>query len=368
MKIAFYAPLKPPDHPTPSGDRQMANLLMAALRRAGHETCIVSRLRTYMASPHPELLQSIQLRAEGETARIADQWQETGSPHIWFTYHPYYKAPDLIGAELSQRFSIPYVTCEASYARKRDNGEWRDSQALFKKSLGQAALNIHFTDRDREGLAQIVSPERLAELKPFTDAQTRRRAPAMPSAGPAELITVAMMRDGDKFDSYRMLAASLSLLPDTSWRLTVIGDGPAAGKVRELFRQFADERIKWMGMLPAEAVSAELSKANIYVWPGFGEAYGMAYLEAQGAGLPVIAQNVAGVPAVVRNGETGILVSQGDVRGFANAIRRCIADPNETRRLGDRAREFIRSERSLDRAADRLNILLSRLSATMSER
>src|SRR5262245_42815930 len=121
MKIAFYAPLKPPDHPVPSGDRQMANLLIAALRRAGHETGIVSRLRTYMTSPHPEMLESIQLGARSEASRIADQWQTNGSPDIWFTYHPYYKAPDLIGAELSKRFSIPYVTCEASYARKRDN-------------------------------------------------------------------------------------------------------------------------------------------------------------------------------------------------------------------------------------------------------
>ena len=36
MRIAFYAPLKPPDHPVPSGDRRMARLLMAALATAGH--------------------------------------------------------------------------------------------------------------------------------------------------------------------------------------------------------------------------------------------------------------------------------------------------------------------------------------------
>ena len=47
MEIAFYAPLKAPDHPVPSGDRRMAGLLMAALRAAGHDVMLASRLRSY---------------------------------------------------------------------------------------------------------------------------------------------------------------------------------------------------------------------------------------------------------------------------------------------------------------------------------
>ena len=49
MRIAFYAPLKSPDHPVPSGDRQMARLLVAALRHAGHDVEIASELRSYAA-------------------------------------------------------------------------------------------------------------------------------------------------------------------------------------------------------------------------------------------------------------------------------------------------------------------------------
>ena len=65
----------------------------------------------------------------------------------------------------------------------------------------------------------------------------------------------------------------------------------------------------------------------LYVWPGCGEAYGLAYLEAQAAGLPVVAQDIAGVPDVVRDGETGVLTPAGDAAAFADAIatlaRRC---------------------------------------------
>ena len=344
----------------------MARLLIAALSRGGHEIEVVSRLRTHMGRPDAETMRSLEAQSKKEAASIADQWRAEGAADVWFTYHPYYKAPDFIGAELSKRFSIPYVTCEASYARKRDIGEWRNLQAFLKKHLSQAALNIYFTERDREGLAQIVSPQRLAELKPFIDVQGRNQASAMRSGGQAELITVAMMREGDKFDSYRMLAASLSLLLNLSWRLTIIGDGPAAQEVKALFRAVPGDRIRWMGMLPAEAIPAELRKAHLYLWPGFGEAYGMAYLEAQAAGLPVIAQDVAGVASVVRNGETGILVPHGDVSAFADAVRRCIVAPDEARRLGDQAHRFIRSERSIDQAAERLNALLSQIGARVS--
>ncbi|MFZ9635662.1 MAG: glycosyl transferase, partial [Alphaproteobacteria bacterium] len=45
MRLAFYAPLKPPDHPVPSGDRRMAQLLMAALAARGHDVELASRLR-----------------------------------------------------------------------------------------------------------------------------------------------------------------------------------------------------------------------------------------------------------------------------------------------------------------------------------
>jgi len=51
MKIAFYAPLKSPDHPVPSGDRLMARMLIAALRIGGHEVAIASDLRSFMAKP-----------------------------------------------------------------------------------------------------------------------------------------------------------------------------------------------------------------------------------------------------------------------------------------------------------------------------
>jgi glycosyltransferase involved in cell wall biosynthesis len=362
MKIAFYAPLKPPDHPVPSGDRQMARHLIAALTSKGNDVSIPTRLRCYLKEPAGAAFEECIARSQIEIARVAAEWSKMGPADLWFTYHPYYRAPDLVGPEIARRFAIPYVTCEASYAAKRDRDEWRDQQAKLKDAVRQAVLNLCFTARDRQGLAAIAPASTLATIAPFIATG------AAPSTGftenlPGNLITVAMMRGGVKFESFQMLASALALLSDLPWHLTVVGDGPLADQVRNLFRQFPEERLTWTGEVPPDDVARHLREASIYVWPGFGEAYGLAYLEAQALRLPVIAQSVAGVPEVVIDGRTGLLVGEGDVGGFAAAIRRWIANPAERTEFGKRARDFVLKERSLSNAADALDALLSRVVA-----
>src|SRR5258707_6796992 len=122
MMIAFYAPLKTPDHPVPSGDRQMARLLIAALNMSGHDARIVSRLRSYLPGPGAETLAEMGAQARLEVERIAALWQVSGPPSLWLSYHPYYKAPDLIGPPLTRAFGIPYVTAEASHSSRRNVG------------------------------------------------------------------------------------------------------------------------------------------------------------------------------------------------------------------------------------------------------
>src|SRR5580704_10685344 len=126
MRIAFYAPLKPPDHPVPSGDRRVARLFLAALRHAGHQPFLVSRLRSFDATGDP----ARQARLARQGNRIAERliacWRQAPhtAPGLWFTYHLYYKAPDWIGPMVAAALGIPYVVAEASFAMKRADGPW----------------------------------------------------------------------------------------------------------------------------------------------------------------------------------------------------------------------------------------------------
>lgn len=355
MKIAFYAPLKAPDHPVPSGDRQMARLLLQALHQAGFDARVASTLRAFQAEPEP--LDTLRREAEAEKARLRQEWARAGKPDLWVTYHLYYKAPDLIGPDLAREFAIPYVTAEASYAAKRDAQGWAEAQALIRDAVSLARVNLCFTERDRPGLESIAPQARFASLSPFID--TSRYECAAPSVAPrGKLMTVAMMRKGDKFESFTMLAKALARITDLPWRLTVIGDGPVRAETMALFEGLPAERVDWRGELASDTVPSALADGGIYVWPGCGEAYGMAYLEAEAAGLPVVAQATAGVPAVVHHGRTGLLTPEGDVAAYAAAIRTLLLDDAQREGLGKAARDFVLEERSLRLAAVKLGLIL----------
>ncbi len=107
-----------------------------------------------------------------------------------------------------------------------------------------------------------------------------------------------------------------------------------------------------------------LASADLYVWPGFGEAYGIAFLEAQATGLPVLAMNCGGIASVVDDGTTGLLVPEGDGPAFAAALARLIADPDLRLRLGEAGRRLVLEQRTVERAAAILTEALHRARAS----
>lgn len=356
MQVAFYAPLKSPNHATPSGDREMARLLMSALRKAGHQVEVVSELRSFSASPAIEEREPIAAAARAEVERLAGLWQTGRKPDLWFCYHPYYKAPDLIGPVMAAAMDIAYITAEASYSPRRNALGWAGTQILVAEAVRAAAVNLCFTQRDMDGLASNIPGARLAQLQPFIDTAPFRESSI--GHNPHRLVTVAMMRPGDKFRSYEMLAKALSRIVERPWTLTIVGDGPARNDVQALFAAFGD-RIQWLGQRNAGDIAALLRQGGTYVWPGCGEAYGIAYLEAQAAGLPVVAQATAGVPEVVEDGVTGFLTRDDDVPAYAVAIASLLDDNDLRQSMGARARRFVLEERSLENAVRQLDAVLT---------
>ncbi|WP_431675018.1 glycosyltransferase family 4 protein [Rhizobium leguminosarum] len=359
MRVAFYAPMKSPNHPVPSGDRLMARLLIRALELGGHQVDVASEFRAYASTPQAAAALEPAIGAELERLRL--RWKSGPRPELWFCYHPYYKSPDPFGPAISAEFAIPYVTAEASYAAKRDRTGWAASQKLVGEAIMRAAVNISFTGRDQAGLAAAFAQARLARLNPFID--TALFETVSPAPDQRRLMTVAMMRAGDKMDSYVMLANALRLIEDRPWTLAVIGDGPMRQEVRALFADFPG-RIEWLGERNPGEIAELLGRGGLYVWPGCGEAYGLAYLEAQAAGLPVVAQETAGVPAVVEAGVTGLLTPEGDVAAYAEAVAALLDDRQRRDAMGQAARRLVLGQRSLAMAAQVLDGILRDSAAT----
>ncbi|HHI82915.1 MAG TPA: glycosyltransferase, partial [Rhizobiales bacterium] len=180
--------------------------------------------------------------------------------------------------------------------------------------------------------------------------------------GPARLITVAMMRGGVKLESYEMLAQALAVIAGHDWTLTIIGDGRERARVEKLFVQFEPGRITWTGEVSPGEVRSHLADGDIFVWPGIGEAYGLAYLEAQAAGLPVVALDTHGVPSAVEAKRTALLTPPGDIAAYGAAIARLAGDAALRRKMAAKAISFARDERNIAMAADVIDKAIRRIS------
>lgn len=366
MKIAFHAPLKPPDSPRPSGDRTVARLLIRALRQSGHAVELASRLRSRDGTGDPP--RQDRLAALG--ARLAGRYVASvrsgarARPDLWFTYHLYYKAPDLIGPAVAAALGIPYVVAEASVAHKRAGGPWDRGHRATLEALARAALVVGFNSRDAALVRPLLGRDgRYEALRPFLDPPPpvprgcARAALAEAFDLPAEaplLLAVGMLRAGAKAASYELLARSLATLTDRPWTLLAVGDGPAREQVERAFAPLAG-RVRLAGVLPRDRLAQAYAGADLMVWPAIQEAYGMALLEAQAAGLPVLAGDAGGVPDIVRDGITGVLVPEGDTDAFAAALRRLLDRPGTWADMAAAARVTVRSEHCLDAAAAALD-------------
>ena len=105
-------------------------------------------------------------------------------------------------------------------------------------------------------------------------------------------------------------------------------------------------------------LAATLAAGDLFVWPAINEAYGMALLEAQAAGLPVLAGASGGVPDIIVDGMTGRLVAPHDAAAFAASLAALLADPALRRRLGAAAAQRAAAEHDIATAAGRLDRML----------
>lgn len=366
--------MKPPDAVRPSGDRLMARQLLAALARAGHEARVVSRLRTWLEAPGRDAFARIEAEAETERRRLLGAWRGPAAgagrsdpwrPDVWLTYHLYYRAPDLVGPLVAAALGIPYVAVEASHAPRREDGPWAPWADHAARAMRGADLLLAMTGRDLAGLEAMAGRTgRLAHFPPFLaepgcEPPARRQSGA--PAGPVTLATVAMMRPGGKRLNYGLLAAALSHLPRGGFRLLVAGDGAAGGAVRAELVEALGAQVSFVGEIGPDAVRSMLDEADIFIWPGHREPYGMVYLEAAARGLPAAAMASGGVPDVVRHGETGLLAPDGEVAALAGTVARLIGEPELRARLGRAARRFAVGERGLAAASARLDAHLAAL-------
>lgn len=169
--------------------------------------------------------------------------------------------------------------------------------------------------------------------------------PHVPDARPT-LLTVGNLRREKGHDTL-LTAFSLVLEDVPDARLVLVGDGPQRDALhRRASELHVESSVEWAGFAPD--VWPFLARAWLFALPSFEETGGIAALEAMAAGLPVVASRVGGLPEVVADGATGLLVPPGDPAALAAPLVRLLTDADLRASMGAAARHTAGHERRAD--------------------
>jgi glycosyltransferase involved in cell wall biosynthesis len=138
----------------------------------------------------------------------------------------------------------------------------------------------------------------------------------------------------------RALPGILASFPDTHYLILGTGDAAYEARLRALAKELGlTGHVHFAGFQPS--VFPYLAAMDVYVHPALMEGFGIAVLEAMAMRKPVVATETGGLPEVVRDGETGLLVPPGDVESLARAVSSLLRDPARRRQLGEAGRRRV---------------------------
>jgi glycosyltransferase involved in cell wall biosynthesis len=233
---------------------------------------------------------------------------------------------------------------------------------LFAAQLltDRIATNSRYT----ASLLPVYFQSKTALLYPSVDPELNPSEVALVDGGQTVLFVGRLVeRKGvdDLINAFRLVLKDFPLA-----RLEIVGDGPERTKLERLVADLGlEEKITFFGGLRGDALHDRYRLCNVFVMPSKTmkddvEGFGTVFLEAGLAGKPSVGTRSGGIPEAILDGETGILVEEGDVQELASAIKRILADANLGLRLGVGARTRVLSEFTWEKSADCLKGMLRR--------
>ena len=207
--------------------------------------------------------------------------------------------------------------------------------------------------------APDVDPERVVvnRLGLFLD-----EVPPPPPRAPSEMptfVTVGRL-SVEKGQDLLLRAFAAACARGMAARLVIVGGGPIEGALRERARRLGlDDRVTFTGWIRPDQVPDHVARADAFVSASFAEGIPLVLMEAMSQGIPCIATAVGGVPELIRDGETGLLVAAGDEEGLTAAFERMAGDGALRTALAERGRRAVSADYNLARNIDGLGALLA---------
>ena len=229
---------------------------------------------------------------------------------------------------------------------------WFGARTAFAEPLPPSCRHVTlYNGVDTDGIAAAVAAADPGQIRA-----------GLKIAADAPVIGVVARLSGLKgldffLDVMRNVAAA-----DSRAVCVVVGDGQDRDPLRARAVELGiADRMRWLGKLPQDRVFAYLSVMDVVAVPSRSEGLGLSAIEAAAAGRAVVATKVGGLPEVIADGETGILVDYGDVNAFSDAVLRLLADASGCQALGQRAREQVADRFGLTQYGKRVLMLYESL-------
>lgn len=234
-----------------------------------------------------------------------------------------------------------------------------ESPHRLSQKVRDAALVVCNSDFTRAQLMKLVDRgewNKLHVVRCGIDRRAleppERRAPG----GPLRLLTVGRLVPGK---GHAVLLDALALLRDDGidTLTTFVGDGPEREPLERLAAELRLD-VRFAGAVGQDELRAFYDDAQLFCLPTFAEGLGVVLLEAMACGLPVVSTQVMGVPEVVDDGETGLLVGAGRADLLADALARLATQPELRERMGRAGRRRVVEQFDVERQAESVAALL----------
>ena len=255
--------------------------------------------------------------------------------------HAHTRVTQVMGAALAKVTYCPVITtCHGFFKRRLSRRIW---PGWGRRVIAISPAVQQHLERDfgipGERITCIRSGIDINDfaIYPETEKLSRRQEYHIP-AGPV-LGIVARLSE-EKGHAWLIVAMEQVVTRFPTARLLIVGQG----RMERVLKHMVIERRLEKNVLFYKVVNQTarfLSLLDMFILPSRQEGLGLSVMEAQAAGLPVIASRVGGIPSLIEPGRTGLLVEVGDVQGLTKAILRLLAQPEEARRIGNAARDFV---------------------------
>jgi glycosyltransferase involved in cell wall biosynthesis len=230
--------------------------------------------------------------------------------------------------------------------------------------LRRAAFTVTVSDFNRRVLEDIEPQARLEVVRCGVDGTSFRPRPAPPRDGPFRVSCVGRLAP-EKGQEYLLRALAILERSGRAVSCAFVGAGDDHDRLERLSTSLGLTSVVFHGRLGSDGVRRVLADSHAMVLPsvrlasGRTEGLPVALMEAMCMAVPVVASRLAGVPELVRDGETGLLVDPACEGQIAEAITRLMDDAAFARQVAQAGASLVNLEHDLERSGNRLALLFA---------